>query len=152
MSNKRKANHDGNEANLNKINLLNDVPSQKKPSYNQLIDILTQDYLINSYSIILTFTYTYSNTYPIYLPFPDMDTSSSTSRKNVRAALSEQYDARVAETIEKVDPNRAKANEALKDVDNMEAGGLQGAAPRRLHELHGLPSPDLEGIDARQHR
>ena len=79
-----------------------------------------------------------------------MDTS--TVKKTLRASLTTKYEERVAETIEKVDPNRAKANEALKDVDNMEAGGLQGAAPRRLHELHGLPSPDLEGIDARQHR
>ena len=52
-----------------------------------------------------------------------MDTST---KRNVRATLSELYDARVAETTEKVDPNRAKANAALKDADNLEIEPLSG--------------------------
>ena len=57
------------------------------------------------------------NTYP-YLPIPDMDTSTSAPpKKSIRASLTEQYEDRVASTLEKVDPNRAKAKEALKDED-----------------------------------
>ena len=48
-----------------------------------------------------------------------MDTGdASTSKPNARLDITKQYDARVAATTQKVDPFRAKANEALKDVDN----------------------------------
>ena len=44
-----------------------------------------------------------------------MDTSeASSSKRNTRLNITKQYDARVTETTKKVDPFRAKANEALK--------------------------------------
>ena len=49
-----------------------------------------------------------------------MDTggaTASSSKRNTRLDISKQYDARVAATTEKVDPFRAKANAALKNVD-----------------------------------
>ena len=54
-----------------------------------------------------------------------MDTSSTAAKRSIRANLSEQYEARVAATTEKLDPNRAKANEALKE-DNLEVEALTG--------------------------
>ena len=55
-----------------------------------------------------------------------MDTSShAPAKKGIRASLTAQYDARVASTFEKVDPNRAKARAALKDED-MEVEELSG--------------------------
>ena len=52
-----------------------------------------------------------------------MDTNDVTAvKRNARATISKLYDARVAATMEKIDPLRAKANAALKDVDNFEVG------------------------------
>ena len=56
-----------------------------------------------------------------------MDTNDvSAVKKNARATISKLYDARVAATTEKIDPLRAKANAALKDVDNFEVEKLDG--------------------------
>ena len=70
-------------------------------------------------------TYTYLYT---HIPsLPAMDTNDATAvKRNARAALSRLYDARVAATTEKLDPLRAKANAALKDVDNFEVEKLDG--------------------------
>ena len=66
-----------------------------------------------------------TNTYT-YLPLiPDMDTSSGSARKSIRASLTAQYDERVASTLEKVDPNRAKARSMLKE-DTMVTESLDG--------------------------
>ena len=54
-----------------------------------------------------------------------MDTSSS-KKKTLRASLTEPYEARVATTLEKVDPNRAKARAILKDEETMEVESLDG--------------------------
>ena len=54
-----------------------------------------------------------------------MDTSGP--KRNIRAALTKQYEARVAETIKRVDPHRATACETLKDVDNLEKEALTGS-------------------------
>ena len=60
------------------------------------------------------------------LTLSGMDTSSSMpARKNIRAVLTEQYEARVASTLEKMDPNRAKARTILKE-DDMEVEALDG--------------------------
>ena len=51
---------------------------------------------------------------------PDMDTSAGPvppPKKSIRASLTAQYEARVATTLEKVDPNRAKARTALQDIE-----------------------------------
>ena len=53
-----------------------------------------------------------------------MDTSSK--KRTIRASLTEQYEARVATTLEKVDPNRAKARAVLKDEETMEVESLDG--------------------------
>ena len=50
-----------------------------------------------------------------------MDTNDASAVK-----LSRLYDARVAATTEKIDPMRAKANAALKDVDKFEVEKLSG--------------------------
>ena len=56
-----------------------------------------------------------------------MDTNDATAvKRNARATLSRLYDARVAATTEKIDPMRAKANAALKDVDKFEVEKLSG--------------------------
>ena len=48
----------------------------------------------------------------------DTDTAAGPApRKNLRASLTAQYEERVATTLEKVDPNRAKARAALQDVE-----------------------------------
>ena len=52
-----------------------------------------------------------------------MDTS--TAKKSIRASLTEQYEARVASTLEKVDPNRAKARGILKEED-LDVEALEG--------------------------
>ena len=58
---------------------------------------------------------------------PAMDTNDATAvKRNARATLSRLYDARVAATTEKLDPLRAKAKAALKDVDNFEVEKLDG--------------------------
>ena len=63
---------------------------------------------------------------PFYLPLA-MDTNDVTAvKRNARATISKLYDARVAATIEKIDPLCAKANAALKDVDNFEVEKLDG--------------------------
>ena len=55
-----------------------------------------------------------------------MDTSAGPSaKKSLRASLTAQYDARVASTLEKVDPNRAKAKEILQEED-MDTEALTG--------------------------
>ena len=55
-----------------------------------------------------------------------MDTSTGPSaRKSIRASLTAQYDERVATTLEKVDPNRAKAKAMLKE-DEMDTEDLDG--------------------------
>ena len=80
-------------------------------------------YVYLSYpSYILTYLLT-SKHHP--LPLSDMDTSGP--KRNVRAALTKMYDARVAETIKKVDPHRATAREKLGDVDNLEKESLSGS-------------------------
>ena len=70
--------------------------------------------------------HTYLNTYLYSLALSDMDTSSSTAKKTIRASLSAQYDARVASTLEKVDPNRAKAKAALSKDDHIETEAVDG--------------------------
>ena len=56
-----------------------------------------------------------------------MDTNDASAvKRNARATLSRLYDARVAATTEKIDPLRAKAREALKDVDNFEVEKVDG--------------------------
>ena len=52
-----------------------------------------------------------------------MDTA--TAKKTLHASLTAQYEARVAETTERVDPNWAKDNAALNE-DNMEVEPLTG--------------------------
>ena len=47
---------------------------------------------------------------------PDMDTSAVPPKRSMRADITRKYDQRVAETIERVDPNRAKARTILRDV------------------------------------
>ena len=51
--------------------------------------------------------------------------SGAAVRKSIRASPTAQYDERVASTLEKVDPNRARAKAVLKD-DNMEVESLTG--------------------------
>ena len=84
--------------------------------------------LINIYSYssyLLTNSLSPSYIPPKYLPLlhsylvSDMDTDSTAGpapRKSLRASLTAQYEARVATTLEKVDPNRAKAKAALQDL------------------------------------
>ena len=48
-----------------------------------------------------------------------------TARKSIQASVTAQYDQRVASTLEKVDPNRAKAKAILKE-DDMEVEELDG--------------------------
>ena len=58
---------------------------------------------------------------------PAMDTGESTApKRNTRLDITKLFDARVAATTERVDPLRAKANAALKDVDNFEVEKLSG--------------------------
>ena len=58
---------------------------------------------------------------------PDMDTSAGPSTKrSLRAAITRQYENRVAQTTEKIDPNRTKARELLGDVDNFELEEVEG--------------------------
>ena len=54
-----------------------------------------------------------------------MDTSSS-SKRNARLDITQQYDARVVATTERIDPLRAKANKVLKDADEFEIELLSG--------------------------
>ena len=114
-----------------------------KPSYRKTLNskILFNDYLklikpsyqktATSYNIITCLKNcpntqdTYILTLLISLPFTDMDTSGP--KRNVRASLTKKYEARVAETIKKVDPHRATARETLKDVDNLEKESLSGS-------------------------
>ena len=74
-----------------------------------------------------------------------MDTSSGTqAKKSIRESLTAQYDERVATTLERVDPNRAKAKEMLKE-DKMETEAMAG-------EWEGysepLPEPQETYMDA----
>ena len=56
-----------------------------------------------------------------------MDTNDATAvKRNARATLSRLYDARVADTTARIDPMRARANAALKDVDKFEVEKLDG--------------------------
>ena len=56
-----------------------------------------------------------------------MDTSAGPSTKrSLRAAITRQYENRVAQTTEKIDPNRTKARELLGDVDNFELEEVEG--------------------------
>ena len=85
----------------------------------------------SSYSSLATNqTHTYLNTYlykpPLSFTLSDMDTSSTTAKKTIRANLTAQYDARVASTLEKVDPNRAKAKAALGQDDHIEVESMEG--------------------------
>ena len=64
-----------------------------------------------------------ANTYPFPTYLTAMDTSGS--KKFLRASLSAQYEARVAETTKKVDPHRAAANAILKD-EKVEIEPLSG--------------------------
>ena len=56
-----------------------------------------------------------------------MDTSAAgpSAKKCLRASLTAQYDERVSSTLEKVDPNRAKAKEMLQEED-MDSEALAG--------------------------
>ena len=85
--------------------------------------------LPNTYLILSYATNKRILTYPItYLCLShfltDMDTSTR-AKKSIRASLTAQYEARVADTLERVDPNRAKARAALQDQD-MEVEALDG--------------------------
>ena len=92
---------------------------------------------------------------PSYTYLPDMDTSGV--KKSLRASLTEQYEARVAETTEKIDPNRAKANAILKD-DEMEVEPLTGCVdafkeplPQGERQLHGRAAPNSARANARSY-
>ena len=56
----------------------------------------------------------------------DTDSAASAPKRNTRLSLTQQYDARVAETTKRVDPLRAKANAELKDADEFEVEKLEG--------------------------
>ena len=58
---------------------------------------------------------------------PPSNASCHTPFSLPSSSITEKYEARVAETTERVDPNRSKANAALKDEDNMEIEELSGA-------------------------
>ena len=74
-----------------------------------------------------------------------MDTSSSaTKKKTIRASLTEQYEERVATTLEKVDPNRAKARAILKDEEEMEHESLDGEWDGYKEALPNDTQPYLE--------
>ena len=98
--------------------------------------ILYTPKLPNSTYIILANTYlfhyppkianTYLYTYPSFssVSTSDMDTSSTSAMRSIQAGLSAQYDERVASTLEKVDPNQAKARAMLAEDDHIEAEDL----------------------------
>ena len=81
-----------------------------------------------------------------------MDTSSSTAKKSIRASLTAQYEARVASTLEKVDPNQAKARAVLQD-ESMEIEALEGEwdgykdhpLPQEPQGYEGAPTLTLPG-------
>ena len=56
-----------------------------------------------------------------------MDTSSGPSKRSLRADINHKYEQRVAETTERVDPNRANARSILKDVTDGEVTPFEGA-------------------------
>ena len=76
-----------------------------------------------------------------------MDTSNASAKKSIRASLTEKYEARVATTLEKVDPNRAKARAVLKEdelvVEDMDGewGGYK--EPLRQEKRSYLETPSL---------
>ena len=55
-----------------------------------------------------------------------MDTTTGPARKNLRASITKKYEERVAATMEKIDPHRAKAHELLRDIDNFELEEVDG--------------------------
>ena len=70
----------------------------------------TQIIYLHNYTKLIPNKITYLYTYLTHpLPISDMDTSSALAKKSIRASLTAPYEARVASTLEKVDPNRAKA-------------------------------------------
>ena len=73
-----------------------------------------------------------------------MDTSGP--KRNVRANLTKLYEARVAETIKKVDPHRATARETLRDVDNLEKEALSGSW--KAEKVQPAPQPPTQFLDA----
>ena len=113
--------HKSNYTKLNlKVYIYKYLPN---PSYEPSYQILAFLKLILETNAHLA-KYLPSNTYLSYLPA--MDTSASNApKKSLRATLTAQYEARVASTLEKVDPNRAKARSALKDID-MDVEALAG--------------------------
>ena len=74
---------------------------------------------------------------PILSLISDMDTSTGPAKRSLRAEITRKYDQRVAETIERVDPNRAKARTLLKDVDD----GTVTPLKARSWPLRRTPSP-----------
>lgn len=61
------------------------------------------------------------------LPLPAMDTSAGpSSKRSLRERITRQYEDPVAQTTEKLDLNRAKAQELLGDVNNFELEAIDG--------------------------
>ena len=94
------------------------LPTNTSYPANLIINYLAKPKQTNSIKTYIIKTY-------FYLPLPDMDTSSGNAKQGIRVSLTEQYEARVASTLEKVDPNRAKARATLKE-DEMEVEALDG--------------------------
>ena len=55
-----------------------------------------------------------------------MDTTPAPAKKNLRADITRKCDERVAETTERLDPHRARAQRLLQDVDDGETTSFEG--------------------------
>ena len=71
-----------------------------------------------------------------------METSAGPSKRNVRADITRKYDERVAATTAIVDPNRAKARDILRDVNDGEVTDFEGTfiAPKEPPKVQGPKS------------
>ena len=117
--------------------------SQRKPSLKKILAIIYFTYLPQTLQPYYTkreltlrkhveklanaLSKSITHTPNLLQPIPDMDTSSGPSKRSLRADITRKYEQRVAETIEKVDPNRAKARNILKDVKDGEVTAFEGS-------------------------
>ena len=62
-----------------------------------------------------------------------MDTNSGPVKRNLRADITRKFDERVAATLERVDPHRAKAREVLGDVEGFELEEFSSAFAAPKH-------------------
>ena len=113
----------------------------KREKKNYLVKLPNLTKTETNYLSNLTLT---NNTHLI-LTIPDMDTSSGAARKSIRASLTAQFDERVASTLEKVDPNRAKARSVIQDEEHIESESLEGEWEAYKEPL---PSASTEYKDA----